>query len=488
MADKWMFSLVLLLACGGGGTTTDGGGFDAVTLDMDVPDQSTWDDGFSADAETTNVPVYRDEPFLQDRARWFTTGDGLPSDTVNAVFIEDDGSILAATDGGAARGVDGVFKALPCAGSEAPVTDIVSNGSTVAFLSGDSIWIRAADGACTKIALPSNPAGLTVAETEPFTVLVAGATGIYEWSAGSISTIPGTEGKDARDAEVIPDGRIAIATGSCLVIASKSEEAVAMCKAQGLPSDDVRSVAWDDSQGLLWIGTSLGLASWKPGDKNAEPMVGEVGGLPYDDITSVATGASGMVAAGTPLGALRREPARWHLIHGRNLIPDNGVLDLAVEADDTLWIATAQGLARITRVPTTLEDKAAFFDEATHARHDRMGMVSPCSLTQPGVLSTFQTHDDDNDGQWTEMYLAAQSFRCAVTKDADGCAWARASMEAMLKLESVTEIPGFFARSIVPGDECAAKQGGKAEWHLTSDEQWCWKGDPSTDEFVGHIF
>jgi hypothetical protein len=60
---------------------------------------------------------------------------------------------------------------------------------------------------------------------------------------------------------------------------------------------------------------------------------------------------------------------------------------------------------------------------------------------------------------------------------------------ALMKLEEVAAEDGFFARSIVPPDECEAKQqAGAGEWHLSADGQWCWKGDTSSDEFVGHMF
>jgi hypothetical protein len=58
-------------------------------------------------------------------------------------------------------------------------------------------------------------------------------------------------------------------------------------------------------------------------------------------------------------------------------------------------------------------------------------------------------------------------------------------MQAIMRLESITGIPGFPARSFIKvgSDE----QPGDGEWHDTKDG-WRWKGDTSSDEIVGHYF
>ena len=64
-----------------------------------------------------------------------------------------------------------------------------------------------------------------------------------------------------------------------------------------------------------------------------------------------------------------------------------------------------------------LVQKAAAFEERIRLRHDRYGLVSGSRLLTPGDLSTSQTGTDDNDGLWTSIYLAAECYRYAVTKD-----------------------------------------------------------------------
>ena len=55
-----------------------------------------------------------------------------------------------------------------------------------------------------------------------------------------------------------------------------------------------------------------------------------------------------------------------------------------------------------------------------------------------------------------------------------------------MRLEAITGIPGFPARSFIKVGADAQPEDG--EWHDTPDKQWRWKGDTSSDEIVGHYF
>ena len=84
------------------------------------------------------------------------------------------------------------------------------------------------------------------------------------------------------------------------------------------------------------------------------------------------------------------------------------------------------------------------------------------------------------------MYVAAEAFRFKVTGAADARANATRGMQAIVRLEEITGIPGFPARSFIkPGVDAQPADG---EWHDTPDKQWRWKGDTSSDEIVGHYF
>ena len=84
------------------------------------------------------------------------------------------------------------------------------------------------------------------------------------------------------------------------------------------------------------------------------------------------------------------------------------------------------------------------------------------------------------------MYVAAEWFRFKVTGAADARDNAQRGMQAIVRLESITGIPGFPARSFIKVG--VDEQPADGEWHDTPDRQWRWKGDTSSDEIVGHYF
>jgi hypothetical protein len=113
-------------------------------------------------------------------------------------------------------------------------------------------------------------------------------------------------------------------------------------------------------------------------------------------------------------------------------------------------------------------------------------------LRTPGVLDGAVQEISDNDGLWTSLYIASQSFRYAATQSAEAKSNAWRSMQALLRLESITGIPGFPARAICHEGEPQFESRSiraQSEWHESSAEKgWYWKGETSSDELDGHYF
>jgi hypothetical protein len=206
-------------------------------------------------------------------------------------------------------------------------------------------------------------------------------------------------------------------------------------------------------------------------------------GLPYGPITVIKT-IKDATWLGTDKGVIKKDKT-WHYYNGKRWLSDNKTNDILPLDEHTTWIATSKGISQIQEVSMTLAQKAQAFEERIRLRHDRYGLVSGSSLSSSGDLSTSRTGTDDNDGLWTAIYLAAESYRYAVTKEPEAKKNANKAFEALERLEKLTGMPGFPARSIVAADEDTG-QGG--EWHLTPDQKWKWKGDTSSDEIVGHMF
>jgi hypothetical protein len=169
---------------------------------------------------------------------------------------------------------------------------------------------------------------------------------------------------------------------------------------------------------------------------------------------------------------------------GNRWLPDDQVTALGFEGSQVVWVETPKGFSRIEYKQMTLAEKARVFEERVRARHVRHGLTAGSRLRVPGDLASNQTVSDDNDGLWTAIYVAAQCFRYKVTGEADAREYARQGMQAIMRLEEITGIPGFPARSFIKiGSDEQPKDG---EWHTTPDGQWRWKGDTSSDEIVGH--
>ncbi len=196
---------------------------------------------------------------------------------------------------------------------------------------------------------------------------------------------------------------------------------------------------------------------------------------------------------GTNLGAIRYGFAsnKVEYFAGQRWLPDDYVTGIGIEqavvnAPEIVWIETPKGFSRIEYKSMTLADKSRSFVERVQKRHNRWGQTADSHLRVPGDLSTNQMVSSDNDGLWTAMYVAAECFRYKVTGERDARENARVGMQALLRLEEITGIPGFPARSFIKVG--VDLQPGDGEWHDTPDKVWRWKGDTSSDEIVGHYF
>jgi hypothetical protein len=187
-------------------------------------------------------------------------------------------------------------------------------------------------------------------------------------------------------------------------------------------------------------------------------------------------------------GLVREEPAQppRQYFNGQRYLLDDDVQHIQWDAARTgVWVRSKTGVTHIAVTPMTLEEKARYFEQRLRARHDRHGYIADSSLRVPGDVSSNQTHTNDNDGLWTAIYVGAQAFRYAVTKDPDAMARGRRAMEALLFLEQVTGRPGLPARSHITRSE---NRGDGGVWHWTPDGQIEWKADTSSDEIVGHFY
>ncbi len=240
--------------------------------------------------------------------------------------------------------------------------------------------------------------------------------------------------------------------------------------------------------GAIYIATDRGLGVLRGMSLTASR--GE-DGLPFEDTTCLAAGFDGDLWIGTSRGAIRKTGGEFRYFAGRRWLPDERVQAMAI-GPRTAYIATDRGLGIIDHEPFTLAKKAAYYERHLEAwGQKRLGLVH--KLEWDDGLKEFVREAGDNDGGYTGYYLAAQSYRYAVTKDPAARREATNTFHALRWLERMTGIPGFPARSVWAKGERGHKSSGgsggyPAEWHDTADAKFEWKGDTSSDELCSHFY
>lgn len=255
----------------------------------------------------------------------------------------------------------------------------------------------------------------------------------------------------------------------------------------GLPGAEVRDVACDGAD-VLWVATDRGIALHDGG--GGWRTLRGADGLPCEDVRRVLLRANGERWFATALGVVRlSREGRWTLFHGRRWLPEDDVVGLAeLDAETVAVLCRGGGASAIGTRESTLAEKAAHMGALLRERHVRQGYVTECLLNAPGDTTSWRPLASDNDGLWTALYVAAESYRWAVTGEPDARENARESMEALLRLERLTGIPGYPARAAVRIDEMPMEGTEHGEWHPSPCGEWIWKGDTSSDELNGHYF
>ncbi|PHN06485.1 ligand-binding sensor domain-containing protein [Flavilitoribacter nigricans] len=220
---------------------------------------------------------------------------------------------------------------------------------------------------------------------------------------------------------------------------------------------------------------------------NGEPIGAIQRRLPATDISCIRE-IDGRLWFGSDMGAFAlREDGTYDYYHGERWIPGSAVIDITAGPEQSVLILTDEGLAQIHFDTMTLEEKASFYQEQVRDRHIRLGFNASLSGMNGGDITTGYLSDSDNDGLWTSMYLGGEVFRYAVTKAPDALQNCRESLEAMERLFTINNVPGFPSRSFERSGYIE-QLSDPHRWQPTGDPEWDWKSTTSSDEAIGHIF
>ncbi len=234
--------------------------------------------------------------------------------------------------------------------------------------------------------------------------------------------------------------------------------------------------------GKLIVGTSDGYFEIDAKTKRQTGTIQKK--MPWTQLTTISQ-IDGELWFGSSWGAMQlRKDGKFNYYASKRWIPSDTVISIAKGPENSVLILTTEGLGQIYFKEMTLNQKAMFFEKQVRDRHIRLGFNATVSNMKDGDVTTGSMEDSDNDGLWTSMYLAGETFRYAVTKSPYALENVRESLDAIERLYTINSIPGFPSRSF-------ERRGYKYDdkpWRRAADPEWDWKSTTSSDEVIGHIF
>ncbi len=425
--------------------------------------------------------------FPQRSRRFYTEEQGLPGRHVLDIAFDRKGRLWAGTALGLARLDGDRFTAICMEGAEVqPAVSMVfcDTQGRLWAAAENRLFCIDEDTASVSGTFPGHVTAMADDGTGGLWLLTTGA--LYCGQPEGWAKVLEVQGT-GRNIAAFGGGNVYVGTDQgLLALAGKRMHWFTIrTETSGLVSNRIQCLSFDGC-GHLWIGTDRGVCIYDGTDHWM--MANGWKSLPNNDIRRIVTGVDGSRYFAAPEGLIHLNNGVVKYYGYKRWLPDRKVNAVAVSPlDGTLWAATKEGLSRIATSWMTLEEKAAHYQSTVEAYHVRNGFVTIRMLEREGELSSGQVDISDNDGLWTACYAAAQTFRYAVTGSPEALELARRSIQAMLKLTRITNIPGFTARAI----RCKGEAGfgnGHPEWHRTEDGQWEWKGDTSSDEMVGHFY
>lgn len=310
-----------------------------------------------------------------------------------------------------------------------------------------------------------------------------------------------------------PKGEVAVGTQKGLFLSDKDGTRQIFPQESNKSWAPTKVTVSYDGLGRLWFASYQGAGRLENGKWS---LYTGAEGLPYDDMTTIASGTDGTVWFGTTIGAIRYDGSTWAYRQGLRWLPNDEVRDIALDANGNAWVATANGISFIYFKAMTLAQKANYYEEQIDKYHRRtkFGYVIRAHSKVAGKKVDIELSESPNDGLWTSMYGAGECFAYAATKDPKAKRRAKEAFRALSFLSEVVkgskhEPPnGFIARSILetnsdknPNTDKAARETQvrreksdkywrtyEPRWPKSADGKYYWESDTSSDELDGHYF
>ncbi len=416
----------------------------------------------------------------------FKAADGLSSENITSLAYSCDGTLFAGTAAGLCFFKDGKFCAIK--GIESAVISIFACDCGKLFALSESTVYTIINFKITDKQNFTEPVA-DICRDGNGTIFLLGDSNVYKYTGEKFVFFKDMEFSGARAITAIGNAEIYVACPKALLLlhGKRPSWASLIPELAEIPTSDICSLA-SDSLGNVWCASTKGTlifdgkSTWLTPEKSTA--------LPAAATTKIMFGSDGARYIGTEIGLYVTKGTHRSFLGADRWLASPRVTAIAVcECGKEYWVGTENGLSRIELRVMSLEEKAEHYQLITDTFHNREDYINNLNNLVDYDLSTGSPEISDNDGLWTAVYVASQSFRYAVTGDKQAADKARISMKALLKLQRITGVEGFTARAYRrPGED--GYGNGDIEWHAAKDENGDieWKGETSSDEMVGHYY
>lgn len=451
----------------------------------------------------------KDTIFIQEYHEAYPVGHSSETNDVRTILVDSEAGVWAGTRAGLfiLSLKTGIWKPVLNPEDQGPVNDLFEDSKGNIWIAAWNGLYRSKDKKTEKIEITNGPiASINEVNGE---ILAIGTEKTWKSNGHSWTRENRNYSRAVRCLKKDKQGGFYLGTGKGLYHQTK-DGLLLFQNEEELISDDIYGLDFSD-QDEIWVGGLGGVTIYNAkNDKRLRDITpGE--GLPSVWVRCIQKAPDGTMWIGTDRGIIRYiKDGSLSLRHSRRWLLCDKVRDIAFDGDGNAWIATAQGVSAIKKKPVTLAEKAEYFQHILYKRHVRKPyLVEKCRLRIPGDTTTWEPMDDDNDGQYTGMYLAMESYRYAVTKSPAARENAIKAFHALKFLQTVTKTDGFVARSVIPvtwkgmadrneiitnkmwaDREIRDPRDKRVEnhWVKSVDGKWLWKRDTSSDEITGHMY
>ncbi|MBI1842640.1 MAG: hypothetical protein HYR88_17515 [Verrucomicrobia bacterium] len=418
----------------------------------------------------------KDTAYLQDSSVRFQLAPELSGAQLRKMVIDRDGVVFVLTDKGVARlfentlALDRSFRPL----AALKPRDLTEYQGDAYYLFEDHYLSNGSAGEpYTK--LPSAPyESLAIAEQN--TALLLNQGKLLRWFQGKGTLVQGIPGavlpsfQPYRNEFFVASGvEVYRVFGVQAKLFAKSPHAITCMTLRGV------ELLLGTTNGFLGINVNDGKTNTLLQTKLPSPRISS---LFYDGVADLWAGSDRGVFKITKSGQISYYASRrW--------LDNDQVIDVERSPDGQVYALTPTGLNQIHFAPMTLQEKAAVYDRKIRQRHNRYGFAAELRLSKPGDITSAEMVDTDNDGTWSNYYMASQAFRFAVTGESEARTNAWRTFQAMERLEKLPALKGFPARTF---ERTGFKVSDPDRWRPSKDPEWEWKGHTSSDEIAAHTF